>query len=130
MTRDELTELVLTEVHRRCKAVRSRPRPPAWKRWEVEELQFDLKYGPRYTPKWFGELAATEAGRVRLLRTLYRLADAGLLIVVKSHWGGRLARVRITPAGSRAVAELSRTPPAGAGDEIAMGSTVGMGPQP
>jgi DNA-binding MarR family transcriptional regulator len=44
---------------------------------------------------------------VRLLRTVYRLAAAGLLILVKSE-GGRLERVQLTKAGQDAVAELRK----------------------
>ena len=78
-----------------------RPRPPAWKWWDVWEHDANLALGPRYSPTWFGDVTATEAGRVRMLRTVYRLADAGLLTLVKSE-GGRLARVRLTVAGSEA----------------------------
>jgi hypothetical protein len=105
MTREDLARLVLIEVERQCEAVRSRPRPPAWQRWAVWEHEDDLEYGPRYTPTWFGDLTATEAGRVRVLRCVYRLADAGLLTIVKSE-GGRLERVRLTPAGTETAAEL------------------------
>lgn len=42
---------------------------------------------------------------MRLLRTVYRLAGAGLLTLVKSE-GGRLERVRLTDEGRAAVAEL------------------------
>jgi hypothetical protein len=105
MTREDLARLILIEVERRCEAVRSRPRPPDWQWWNVRDYEADLEYGPAYTPQWFGDLTATEAGRVRVLRTLYRLADAGLLMIVKSE-GGRLERVYLTPAGSSAAAEL------------------------
>jgi len=115
MTRDDLARVVLIEVHQRCEVAQSRRRPPEWKSWEVWEYEADIKYGPLYSPRWFGRLTETEAGRVRMLRTVYRLADAGLLTIVKSE-GGRLERVRLTKAGSGAVAELrnARTPaPAG-----------------
>ena len=108
MSRDELSALVLAEVARRCDATRARPRPPAWKWWEVREDEAEREYGPRYSPTWFGEATATEAGRVRLLRTVYRLADAGLLTFVKSE-GGRLERVRLTKAGRDAAAVLAGT---------------------
>lgn len=105
MNRDELAALVLAEVARQCDAIRSRPKPPAWQSWSVREDDNDRDYGPRYSPKWFGDAATTEAGRVRLLRTVYRLADAGLLTLVKSE-GGRLERVRLTAAGRDAADEL------------------------
>jgi hypothetical protein len=101
MNRDELAALVLAEVARRCEAIRDRPRPPAWKTWETRDDDDDREYGPRYSPTWFGEVTATEAGRVRMLRTVYRLAEAGLLTLVRSE-GGRLERVRLTKAGTKA----------------------------
>ena len=55
---------------------------------------------------------------MRLLRTVYRLEDAGLVDIVKSE-GGRLERLRITNAGRDAVAELqilSTPAQAGTGD--------------
>jgi hypothetical protein len=70
----------------------------------VREDDADREHGPRYSPTWFGDATATEAGRVRLLRSVYRLAGAGLLTIVKSE-GGRLERVRLTDAGGNA-AEL------------------------
>ena len=105
MNRDELAALVLLELHRQCEAIRTRPKPPAWKTWAVRDHATDLEYGPRYSPSWFGEAAGTEARRVRLLRTVYRLADAGLVDIVKSE-GGRLERLRLTKTGRVAVAEL------------------------
>jgi len=105
MDRDELAALILLELHRRCEAIRTRPKPPAWKTWDVRDHADDIDYGPRYSPSWFGDAADTEARRVRLLRTVYRLADAGLVDIVKSE-GGRLERLRLTKAGREAVAEL------------------------
>lgn len=106
MTRDELARRILIEVDRQCKAVESRPRPPEWKTWTLEKYEQDLEYGPRYSPTWFGELARTEAGRVRILRTIYRLSEAGLLVLVKSE-AGRLVRLRMTPKGEAVASELS-----------------------
>jgi hypothetical protein len=111
MTRDELAALVLLKVDQHCEAIRDRPKPPAWKTWAAMEDEAGRRYGPRYSPGWFGDAGATEARRVRLLRTVYRLADAGLLVVVKSE-GGRLERVRLTDAGAAAVAELRAAEPA------------------
>ena len=105
MNRDELAALILLELHRRCEAIRTRPKPPAWKTWDVRDHADDTEYGPLYSPGWFGEHGATEARRVRLLRTVYRLADAGLVDIVKSE-GGRLERLQLTKAGREAVAEL------------------------
>lgn len=105
MNRDELAELVLLELAERCEAIRTRPKPQAWRTWDVRDDEADREYGPRYSPTWFGDATANEAGRVRLLRIVYRLADAGLLTVVKSE-GGRLERIRLTEAGRVAVDDL------------------------
>jgi hypothetical protein len=107
MNRNELAALVLRNVEQQCEAIRTRPKPPAWRTWEVAKDEEDHEYGPRYSPTWFGVATATEAGRVRFLRTVYRLADAGLLTIVKSE-GGRLERVRLTKMGWDAVAELRK----------------------
>ena len=107
MNRDELAALVLAEVARQCDAIAARPRPPVWQSWAAREDAADRERGPRYTPRWFGDAAATEAGRVRLLRALYRLADAGMLTLEKSE-GGRLERVRLSKAGRDAAAELRK----------------------
>jgi hypothetical protein len=104
MTRDEIAAAVLTELAKREEEITTRPDPAKWKSWEWRELADDREYGPLYSPTWFGEL--NEAGRVRHLRTVYRLADAGLLVVVKSE-GGRLERVQLTGAGKAAVQELA-----------------------
>ena len=111
-TRDELAALVLTELARREAAIAARPRPPAWKTWEARPDADDRKYGPRYSPTWLADVTADEAGRVRMLRTLYRLADAGLVELLKSE-GGRLERVRLTDAGRASVGPgLNGTRPA------------------
>ena len=107
MNRDDLAEMVLLELAKRCDAIRARSKPRAWRTWEVRDDEADREHGPRYSPTWFGEMTATEAGRVRLLRTVYRLADAGLLALVKSE-GGRLERVRLTDAGHEAADELTK----------------------
>lgn len=105
MSRDDLAALILRAVAQRQEEIDTRPQPPRWKVYEAAGDADDREYGPRYTPTWFGERGETEARRVRLLRTVYRLADAGLLAVVKSE-GGRLERVRLTDEGRAAVAEL------------------------
>lgn len=104
--RDDLAAIVLAELARREAEIAARPRPPAWKTWEARPDADDREYGPRYSPTWFGDAAATEARRVRLLRTVYRLAGAGLVAVLKSE-GGRLERIQLTPAGKQAVADLT-----------------------
>ncbi len=105
MNRDELDVMVLVEVAQQCAAIRARPRPPVWQSWSRKSHDADRELGPRYTPTWFPDVTTTEAGRVRVLRAVYRLANAGLLAVVKSE-GGRLERVNLTETGKDAVAEL------------------------
>jgi hypothetical protein len=109
--RQELDKVVLMEVKRQCDAVRDRPRPPAWQRWSVRLDEFDREYGPIYTPGWFGELTKSNAGRLRVLRTLYRLSEAELLILGKGP-AGRLERVALTPQGHRVARSLlkAKTP--------------------
>ena len=106
MSRDELGRMVLLEVWRRCREVETRTEPPRWKYIERRLFEEDRAGGPRYSPRWFGSLGATEAGRVRLLRTIYALADAGLVEPVKSEGGYKLVRLRLTEAGEQAAAEL------------------------
>jgi hypothetical protein len=98
----------LVGVAEACEAVAARPSPPPWRWWDVRDLAADLKHGPRYSPRWFGGLTATEAGRIRVLRALYGLADAGLVTLVKSEGAGRLQRARLTEAGREAVAGLRK----------------------
>jgi hypothetical protein len=107
VNRDELDKLVLMEVKRQCDLVRDRPRPPAWQKWTVRLHELDLEHGPLYTPAWFADLAATNAGRVRLLRIIHKLAAADLLDAFRSA-GGRLERVRVTAKGLRAVRSLQK----------------------
>jgi hypothetical protein len=102
-TRDDLAAEVRTELARREAGIASRPRPPAWRTWDVRAGADDREFGPRYSPAWVGDAAATEARRVRLLRTVYRLADAGLLVTSTSE-GGRLERIRLTADGRSAIA--------------------------
>jgi hypothetical protein len=107
MNRDELYKIVLTTIMEQCEAARLRPKPPAWNPWAVREYAFDLKYGPKYRPGWFGRVTESEAGRIRILRSIYSLAEADLLDVLKSE-GGRLKRVRLTAKGLRAVRRLEK----------------------
>ena len=106
VTREQLAEVVIREVARRAAEVAARTPPPKWQAWAALLHDEEVRHGPRYSPGWFGGLADTEARRVRVLRTVYRLADAGLLHVVKSE-GGRLAHVRLTDDGATAAAELA-----------------------
>lgn len=105
MTPDDLAKLVLAEVAERWAEARARPKPPKWHLLELDEHELASKFGPRYSPAGFGELTATEAGRQRVLRIVYKLAGAGLLEVFKSA-AGRLERVGMTGEGQAAIVEL------------------------
>jgi hypothetical protein len=105
MDRNELAGLVLTVISERCKEVQSRPRPPDWRVFEVQRHEADQTLGPEYSPRWFGGVTQTEAGSRRVLRTIYRLSDAGLLTIVKSE-GGRFERVRMTRKGLKAAKSI------------------------
>jgi hypothetical protein len=106
---DDLAEAILICVSDRHEEARAAPRPPDWRRWEVERHEEDLRFGPRYsTVQWFGSLAASNAQRVACLRTVYRLGDAGLLEIIKKGWGDKVDRVRLTDAGRAVVAKLRK----------------------
>jgi hypothetical protein len=108
MDRAKLDVLVLGELARRMEAIRRRRKPPRYYTSEYREDSEDRELGPRYTPLWFGELTAEEAGRQAVLRTVYRLAAAGLVQVAKcAGEGRRLERVKLTKAGKEALAELA-----------------------
>jgi hypothetical protein len=105
MNRDELASFVLSVTAERCAEVQSRPRPPDWRVFEIERYEADQTLGPEYSPQWFGGVTQTEAGSRRVLRTIYKLSDAGLLTIFKSE-GGRLERVRMTRKGLKAVKSI------------------------
>ena len=88
MNRGELAERVLLEIGRQARRIRRRPRPKPWRHWDVNRDLDDRELGPLYTPRWFGEAAQTEAGRVRHLRAVYTLAAADLVTLVKSDGDG------------------------------------------
>ncbi|MGA7496119.1 MAG: hypothetical protein WBX00_05255 [Isosphaeraceae bacterium] len=106
MSRDDLARIALLEVARRCVEVETRPVPKAWEHVAKYYHAQDRAFGPRYSPTWFGALTETEAGRVRALRALRGLEKAGLVILVRSEWAGRLQRVRLTEEGARIAEEL------------------------
>lgn len=103
MTRNDLAETVLLEVERQLAAILARPRPQKWQVWDIDRDLDDREFGPRYSPSWFGNL--TEAGRLRFLRTVKRLEEAGLLDITRTE-AGRLERVKLSEAGAVAVAEI------------------------
>lgn len=86
--RDDQEKVVHSELARREGEIAARPGPPAWKTWEARPDADDREYGPRYSPTWFGAATATGAARDRLLRAVYRLADARLIELTKSEGGG------------------------------------------
>jgi hypothetical protein len=104
MDRDELAVTVLLEIDRRHAEALARPRPPKWRKWDVVADHGDREFGPLYSPQWFGDLTAAEAGRQRVLRTVRRLAEAGLVDVFRSR-AGRLERVLLTDAGRDVIAD-------------------------
>jgi hypothetical protein len=107
LSRDELCEVILSTVVEKWEAAQAAPKPAAWKRFEFERWELDREYGPKWSPGWLGDLAASEAGRVRALRALYKLVDAGLVIAVRSYHGNKLERVRPTDAGIEAAGSMA-----------------------
>jgi hypothetical protein len=107
MGRDELVEFVLITVQARQEAVRSRPHPPRWHWWEVNAQEADLELGELYSPSWFGAIASTEAGRLRMLRLIHKMAERGQVTITRSE-GGRLQRVKLTAKGSRQATTLRK----------------------
>jgi hypothetical protein len=104
---NDLAEAILIRVAEVHEEVRAAPAPPEWRRWDFDRYRENVQYGPPYsTIRWFGALAASEAQRVACLRTVRKLGDAGLLELIGNRWGGKLDRVRLTPAGSEVVAKL------------------------
>jgi hypothetical protein len=101
-TMNDTEKLILVELYARELEIAELPDPPAWKRWEVEPLQLDREFGPSYSPTWFDDLTATNAGRQRFLRAIYDLEGRGLLEVIRSQ-RGRLERLRTTEAGRKAI---------------------------
>lgn len=108
MDRNELAVTVMREINRRLSEALARPRPPAWRKWDVVADHGDREFGPLYSPQWFGDLTAAVAVRQRVLRSVRRLADAGLVNVFRSH-GGRLERVRLTDAGLEVFATAKKS---------------------
>jgi hypothetical protein len=101
MHRDEAAARVLHEVARREAEVRFRTVAP-WQCAEARRHAAEKRYGPRYSPAWFGAAAASEAGRVRFLRAVHALERAGLLAAKKV--GRQLRHVRLTAKGRAAAA--------------------------
>jgi hypothetical protein len=110
MSKHDMAERILLCIAAVHEKARSEPQPPQWRRWDFDRWQINQEFGPAYsTLKWFGDLAASERDRVRCLRWVYRLREAGLVETFKDQWGSKLERVRLTTAGSEAVTELQGT---------------------
>jgi len=105
--KQDIAELVLRTIDAKHREARAATPPPLWLPLRSEEHRDAVAMGPRYSPQWFGDLAADNAGRVRLLRTVHELVDAGFISATFSD-GGRLQRVKLSEAGEAAVAELNR----------------------
>lgn len=104
---DEERQL-LTECARRMAEVAATEPPPAWATWDRRDFDLLREFGPRYSPgEWFpSDQVMPEKYRQRYLRAVHRLAARGLLTM--GQVGGRLAHVRLTPAGERAAAGLAK----------------------
>ena len=104
----EQEKAVLIDCAWRMEAIRTVKRPRAWQTWAVRELEELKRYGPRYMPSlWFnGGRAIPERVRVKFLRAVHRLEEAGLLETAGV--GVRLQNLKLTPelmAGPEEVAD-------------------------
>ena len=96
---------ILVECRARHYAITVAAEPPDWKPYEVREHFDGVEHGPRYLPgEWFGRLS--DAERQRYMRAVYDLDAEGLLVAFKTE-GGRLQRIKLTPAGETKAAELT-----------------------
>lgn len=94
--------------------IAARPEPPAYRRWERDDLRALREYGPAYSPaSWFCEgQTLTPAVSARYLRASRGLAAAGLVVLTHSA-GGRLQHIAITAAGRAALAAEAPENPVG-----------------
>jgi hypothetical protein len=102
MTDDE--KVILMECLKRQDEIAARPNPPKGRRWERLELDELREYGPRFSvPDWFGDEDGfiPERYRSRFLRTVWKLAEAGLVRATRT--GARLSHIRLTDAGRAAL---------------------------
>jgi hypothetical protein len=99
---------ILAELAEREMEIATRPEPPSWRHWERVPLELDRELGPVYSPRWFGDETATNAGRQRFLRAIYALEQRGLLVIVRSE-GGRLERLKLTEAGAVGLNQTNAT---------------------
>jgi hypothetical protein len=131
MTRNDLAELLLVLIAEQHEKARCAREPAAWRKWDHEDWELDREYGPVFSSiRWFGTLADSEAARVRCLRTVYRLRDAGLAEVIKGESGLKIERVRLTERGWEVVQTLrsaSKTLQADAEETLDAEERVSMG---
>jgi hypothetical protein len=107
MGKNDLAELLLVLIAEQHEKSRCAREPAAWRKWDHEDWELDREYGPVFSSlRWFGTLADSEAARVRCLRTVYRLRDAGLAEVMKGVSGLKLERVTLTQRGWEVVQSL------------------------
>ena len=105
-TRDDINAAILVALAAEEEQAAAQPEPPKWKTWEKREYDDTARYGTLWRPGLVGDLAATEARRVRTLRCLHALHAAGLVVITVSE-GNRLWRVQLTDEGRAAVAALT-----------------------
>lgn len=112
-TLTETEHLVLTTCRDLEAEIAGRKNPPKSQHWERVDFDELKRYGPRYLPSaWFGGgRPLPEKHRVRYLRAVNRLIEAGLLAGTTSRDSNRLQHIKLTPAGIRAIA-----PPADKGE--------------
>jgi hypothetical protein len=84
------------------------PDPPQWREWDRRELEELRECGPRYLPsEWFcKDQMIAEKYRVRYLRALHALADAGIVELTTN--GGRVYGVKLTEEGQKIAATLTK----------------------
>lgn len=97
---------VVIETAKRMNDIAATPEPPKWQTWAVAEWQELREFGARYEPRsWFGGgQVLPEKYRVKFLRAIHELAEAGLL--VRGTLGGRTTHIRLTDEGLELAYEL------------------------
>jgi hypothetical protein len=102
LTADE--RLILNACKQQADAIPGRE-PPKWLKYSHHEWEAEAKHGPRYRPtEWFGKL--TNAQRQKLLRTVHRLRDRGLVEGTGGE-AGQLLYLKITANGEAALLEIA-----------------------
>ena len=97
-------ESILRECLRRQSEVDAAPQPPIWKYWEINDLEEQRMYGPKYRfGAWFGK--APDHVRKRKARAIQSLASASLLTIHR-RTERRLSNIKLTDAGMRIAESL------------------------